>query len=185
MRLLVIEDDTDIAGNIGDYLSAAGHVVDFAYSGKAGLTVCADAEFDAILLDVNLPGLGGFDVCRRLRTDLGVSTPVIFITARGDITDRLAGFEAGGWDYLVKPFSLAELSARLNALQLRDTGADTLSVGDLTVDPGRRVMTSGTQSTPLPNIAFRLLTALMRAHPDALDRNALVTPIWEIGRAHV
>lgn len=178
MRLLIIEDDADIAGNIGDYLAARGHAVDFAYSGEAGLAAASDAAFDAILLDVNLPKRDGFAVCRTLRQDIGVTTPVVFLTARGDITDRLAGFEAGGWDYLVKPFSLAELSARLDALRLRDAPSGALRVGRLEIDAGARVMRASARSEPLANIALRILTALARAHPDAVSRADLVSAVW-------
>ena len=109
MRILLIEDDTDIAGNIADYLSRSGTVVDFAYDGDDGLRMARRGEHDVILLDVNLPGINGFELCRRLRQEEGVMTPVIFTTARGEIADTLEGFEAGGWDYLVKPFSLNTL----------------------------------------------------------------------------
>jgi DNA-binding response OmpR family regulator len=178
MRVLVVEDDADIAGNIGDFLAGRDAIVDFAYDGDDGLRQARRGGYDVILLDVNLPGVSGFDLCRQLRADASVQTPVIFTTARGEITDKLEGFEAGGWDYLVKPFSLAELGARIQALALRQSPQQALAAGALSFNPARRRLTVKGRTVHLPNIAFRLLTALMRAYPDAISREQLVTDIW-------
>lgn len=178
MRVLLVEDDADIAGNIGDFLESQDAIVDFAYDGDDGLRMASSETYDVILLDVNLPGVNGFDLCRRLRGEVGLQTPVIFTTARGEITDKLEGFEAGGWDYLVKPFSLAELAARIRALALRQMPETALSAGALNFNPHRRRLAIGGRAVHLPNIAFRLLTALMRAYPDAISREQLVIDIW-------
>jgi DNA-binding response OmpR family regulator len=178
LRLLLIEDDTDIAGNIADYLGRSGTMVDFAYDGNDGLRMAARAEHDVILLDVNLPGLNGFELCRRLREEHRVQTPVIFTTARGEVADTLEGFDAGGWDYLVKPFSLAELSARIRALTLRQSVDKDMIAGELSYNATRRRLTAGGRIVQLPNIAFRLLTAMLAAYPDAVGRDKLVRGIW-------
>jgi DNA-binding response OmpR family regulator len=178
MHLLLVEDDTDIAGNIADYLTGRGDIVDFAYDGEDGMRMATTRIYDIILLDVNLPGVNGFDLCRRLRTDEGIATPVIFITARAELSDKLEGFDAGGWDYLVKPFSLSELAARIKAFGLRTQTESSLEVGALSYEPQRRRLSLGDRPILLPNIAFRLLTTLMRAYPDAISREALIAEIW-------
>ena len=178
MQILLVEDDTDIAGNIIDFFSATGHVVDLAYDGEDGLTLAASGDHDVILLDVNLPGLDGFELCRRLRSEHGVQTPVIFTTARGDLDGKLQGFDSGGWDYLVKPFSLAELSARIRALGLRQTSGIALKVGALSYLPQARALSINDVPVYLPNIVFRLLTTLMSRYPEAVSRDRLVAAIW-------
>lgn len=119
LRVLVVEDHHDIAANIGDYLTAHAHVVAFAEDGPRGLAAAATREFDAIVLDVMLPGFDGFAFCSRLREELGRDTPVILLTARDKLTDKLAGFEVGADDYVTKPFALEELEARLLAVVRR------------------------------------------------------------------
>ena len=178
MQILLVEDDADIAGNITDFLTAGGHVVDIAYDGEDGLQLALAGDHDVVLLDVNLPGLSGFELCRRLRQEHGRQTPVVFTTARGDLDCKLEGFESGGWDYLVKPFSLAELAARIRALGLRQTGGAALQVGALRYQPQARSLAVRDTLVYLPNIVFRLLTTLMSRHPDAVSRERLVTAIW-------
>ena len=178
MRALLIEDDTDIAGNICDFLDREGVVVDIAYDGSDGLHIARQNRHDIILLDVNLPRMDGFALCRSLRETYGVHTPVIFITARGDLTDKLEGFDAGGWDYLVKPFPLSELWARIRAMSLRLDTPDALAVGQLRFQPHRRRLSVNDQVVHMPNIVFRILTALMAAYPDTLSRDALISSIW-------
>jgi len=178
MRILLIEDDVDIASNIADYLSSENIIVDFAYDGEDGLQQARTGQFDVILLDVNLPRINGFDLCRLLRTECGDLTPVIYTTARGDLVDRLEGFDVGGWDYLVKPFSLAELGARIRALTLRQLPDRPLRVGSLTFIPRLRRLCVDDRAIHLPNIAFRLLAALMQTFPDVLSRERLIAQIW-------
>tara|TARA_R110000868_G_scaffold235373_2_gene489286 strand:+ start:5473 stop:6147 length:675 start_codon:yes stop_codon:yes gene_type:complete len=178
MRVLLVEDDADIAGNIADYLSGSAHIVDIAYDGEDGLALAVSGDHDVILLDVNLPGVNGFELCRRLRSEHGLQTPVIFTTARGDLDGKLRGFDSGGWDYLVKPFSLAELSARIRALGLRQTGGSAVQVGALSYQPQARRLSIGDTPVYLPNIVFRLLTTLMSRYPEAVSRDRLVTAIW-------
>ncbi|WP_147695369.1 response regulator transcription factor, partial [Vogesella mureinivorans] len=116
MRILVIEDNTDIAANLGDYLEDRGHIVDFAADGVTGLHLAVVNEFDAIVLDLNLPGMDGLEVCRKLRQDARRQTPVLMLTARDALEQKLAGFDVGADDYLVKPFALQEVEARLTVL---------------------------------------------------------------------
>ena len=119
MKILVIEDNRDIAANIADYLEPRGHVLDFAATGPHGLQLALQEPHDAIVLDVNLPGLDGMTLCRRLRGEGRSAVPVLMLTARDQLEDKLEGFAAGVDDYLVKPFSVKELEVRLQALQRR------------------------------------------------------------------
>ena len=116
MRILIIEDNRDIAGNIADYLEPLGHELDFAADGITGLHLAVTRAFDVIVLDLSLPGIDGITLCRKLRHEARTATPVLMLTARDQLDDKLAGFSVGAEDYLVKPFSVKELEARLQAL---------------------------------------------------------------------
>src|SRR5215469_13244063 len=122
MRILVIEDNSDIAANIGDYLEEKGHVVDFAGDGVTGLHLAVVHDFDAIVLDLTLPGMDGLELCRKLRQEARRQTPVLMLTARDALDQKLAGFDSGADDYMVKPFALQELEARLAVLARRGKG---------------------------------------------------------------
>lgn len=177
MRLLLIEDDTDIAGNICDFLAARGHVVDWAYDGRSGRDQALAGGHDQLLVNVNLPGCDGFSLCRDLRAT-GDSRPVLFITARGEIEDKLSGFEAGAWDYLVKPFSLAELEARIRAAGLRSLPPSPIRFGPISWQPGRRLFVVEDKPLVLPNIAQTILASLIAAAPGIVPRDQLVSAIW-------
>ena len=132
MHLLLIEDNADLAANIGEYLNERGHVVDYAADGLTGLHLTAVNTYDVLVLDLNLPGLDGVSLCKRLREDARNPAPVLMLTARETERDKLTGFEAGADDYLTKPFSLPELHARLKALARRAAGVtEILRVADL------------------------------------------------------
>lgn len=138
MRVLIIEDDPAIAANPYDFLEARGHAVDAAGDGVTGLHLAVTGRFDAIVLDVGLPGIDGMTLCRRLREDAHNDTPVLVLTARDTLQDKLEGFARGADDYLVKPFALKEVEARLTALHKRRAGRVTdreLTVGEIVFDP--------------------------------------------------
>jgi len=180
MRILIVEDNLDIAGNLGDYLAARGHDVDYAVNGEEGLRLAVAGSFDAIVLDVNLPHMNGFEVCRRLRTEHFIGTPVLMLTARGALADKTLGFQAGAWDYVVKPFALEELELRLNALMLRQHPGDAkhLKLGDVVLDLGARMATREGRSLQLHNVSLRILEALMRASPNVVSRPELEYLLW-------
>jgi DNA-binding response OmpR family regulator len=135
MHILVIEDNRDLAANIGEYLESRDNVVDIAGDGVAGLRLAAANRYDAVILDLGLPGLDGLTLCRRLREEARCTVPVLMLTARDTLRDKLAGFEAGADDYLIKPFALAELHARVLALVRRAAGGgEILQVADLSFD---------------------------------------------------
>ena len=178
--VLLIEDHRDIAEMIYDYLESEGYAVDYADSGDAGLNFGSENHYDAIVLDVMLPGIDGYEVCRRLREESRVEAPVLMLTARDTLEDKLSGFESGADDYLVKPFDLEELGARLKALlrRQRRVDDDSLSVGDLTIDLKTHKVTRAGKTLTLTPIGKKILITLMQASPGVVDRKAIERSVW-------
>ena len=181
MRVLVVEDNQDLAANLYDYLEAKGHTVDSAPNGLTGLHLAVVNEYDAIILDLMLPGMDGLDVCRKLREEAGKDTPVLMLTARDTLDDKLAGFDSGADDYLVKPFALREMEARLKVLTRRHLGGSSrqvLRVANLSFDPGTLRARRGDRDIELPPIPLRLLEVLLRKSPRVVWRRELEQAIW-------
>jgi len=180
MRVLIIEDNPDIAANLGDYLEDHGHTVDFAGDGVTGLHLAVVNDFDAIVLDLALPGMDGLEVCRKLRGDAGKDTPVLMLTARDRLEDKLAGFETGADDYLVKPFELQEVEARLNVLSSRGRRRvqRELNVGDLFFNLDTLSVSRSEQEIYLNPIGLKLLQCLMESSPNVVSRNELEMEVW-------
>ena len=180
MRVLIIEDNPDIAANLGDYLEDHGHKVDFAGDGITGLHLAVVNDFDSIVLDLALPGMDGLDVCRKLRSEAGKDTPVLMLTARDRLEDKLAGFETGADDYLVKPFELQEVEARLNVLAGRGRRRNTreLKVGDLKYNLDTLNVNRGDEDIYLNPIGLKLLHCLMEASPNVVSRAELEMEVW-------
>jgi DNA-binding response OmpR family regulator len=181
MRILIIEDDRAIASNLYDYLEARGHVVDAAQDGVTGLHLAVTHEFDAILLDLSLPGMNGLVLCRKLRENAGRDTPVLMLTARDTLEDKLQGFAQGADDYLVKPYQLREVEARLLALHKRHSGRvinQTLRAGDLSFDPqSLRVEFAGAM-VKLPPKGLRLLEIMLSSPNKVWTRAELENAAW-------
>lgn len=180
MHILIIEDNPDIAANLGDYLEDRGHTVDFAGDGVTGLHLAVVNDFDAIVLDLALPGMDGLDVCRKLREDAGKDTPVLMLTARDRLEDKLTGFETGADDYLVKPFALQEVEARLDVLSRRGRHRRnrTLQVGDLKFNVDTLTVHRGQTEIELNPIGLKLLRCLMEASPNVVTRAELEKEVW-------
>jgi two-component system OmpR family response regulator len=180
MRLLVIEDDVKMAALLRRGLSEEGSAVDVARTGEDGVWMAAATEYDAVVLDVMLPGIDGFEACRRMR-DEGVWAPVLLLTARDSVEDRVAGLDGGADDYLTKPFSFAELSARLRALvrRGRPERPPVLTAGDLTLDPATRQAKRGDTEISLSAKEFALLEAFMRRPGEVLTRLDLLEHAWD------
>ena len=179
--ILLIEDHRDIAELVFDYLEQRGFTVDYAVDGKSGLRLGLDHDYDAVVLDVMLPGLDGLDVCRRLRQQGRCAAPVLMLTARDTLADKLAGFDCGADDYLVKPFDLAELEARLRSLIRRRRGGavtDLLQVGDLSFDTRTFKVARGGRELTLTPIGLKILKLLMQESPAVVDRRAIERAIW-------
>ncbi len=194
MRILLIEDDADVAANIADYLAPRDVAVDFAYDGVSGLHWAVTESYDVIILDVMLPGIDGYSLCRRLRHDARMTTPILMLTARDELADKVEGFESGTDDYLVKPFALPELYHRLLALERRAGGLQDggLRVSDLTYDPNSGKVERANQTLKLSRLDLKLLIALMRASPHFISREQLEVQVWgdehisdDIVRAHI
>ena len=177
---LVIEDNPDIASNIGDYLSDRGNVVDFAGDGITGLHLAVVNDYECIVLDLMLPGMDGLEVCRKLRQEARKHTPVLMLTARDALTQKLAGFETGADDYMVKPFALQELEARIQVLVRRSKPqqARVLQVADLAYNLDTLVVTRQGKSIQLNPIALKILQCLMEASPSVVTRQELEMRVW-------
>jgi two-component system OmpR family response regulator len=181
VRVLVVEDEPKMARLLKRGLTEEGHAADVAPTGEEALWMARAREYDAIVLDVMLPGLDGFAVCSKLRAD-GVWTPVLFLTARDGVRDRVEGLDTGADDYLVKPFSFAELLARLRALTRRapHERPSVLEVGGLKLDPAtRRAWRDGTE-LDLSAKEFSLLALFMRRAGDTLTRTELLDGAWDM-----
>jgi two-component system OmpR family response regulator len=180
MRVLVVEDELKMAGLIRRGLVEEGHAADVASTGEDALWMAQAHPYEAIVLDVMLPSLSGFETCRRLRNS-GVWAPVLMLTARDAVEDRVAGLDAGADDYLAKPFSFAELLARLRALARRG-GVERpaeLEVGDLRLDPASRRAWRGGQEIALSPKEFALLETFMRRPGQVLSRLQLLEHAWD------
>jgi two-component system OmpR family response regulator len=181
MRVLVVEDEARMASVITRSLSRAGLAADTIARGEDALWMARAVDYDAIVLDVMLPGISGFETCRRLRAD-GVWSPVLMLTAREAVEDRVAGLDSGADDYLVKPFALAELHARLRSLARRGQPERpaVLAAGDLHLDPARHTVHRGDTPIELSSKEFALLHTLMRRLGEVLTRLDLLEHAWDI-----
>jgi len=179
MRVLVVEDELKLAGLLRQGLEDEGLGVDVATTGEQAVTSALATEYDAILLDVVLPGWDGFEVCRRLRQE-EVWSPTLMLTARGDVESRVRGLDSGADDYLVKPFSFDELLARLRALVRRAVAPrpPVIEVDDLRLDPGARRVWRGQTEVELTAREFALLETLMRRPGQVLSRFELLEHVW-------
>ena len=180
MRVLIVEDDIRMAAAIRRGMQAEGIAADVATRGEDAIWMVAASEFDAVVLDVMLPGIDGFETCRRLRED-GVWAPIIMLTARDSVEDRVQGLDQGADDYLIKPFSLAELLARLRALARRGPveRPSVIKVGDLRLDPATQRAWRGEEEIPLTAKEFSLMETFMRRPGEVLSRLHLLEHAWD------
>lgn len=186
MRVLIIEDNRDLASNMFDFLEAKGHVVDAAGDGITGMHLALVNQYDVIVLDLMLPGMDGITLCRKLREEGGKDTPVLMITARDSLDDKIAGLEAGADDYLVKPAELREIELRLRVL-LRRSGEHAqkqkkMVLEDLSIDPLTYTVRRGDKVIELPPIPFKILEMLMSRSPQVVNRNDIEHAVWGEGR---
>lgn len=179
MQLLLIEDNADLAASISDFLESQGWAADWAADGDHARHLLAEGGYDAIVLDLMLPGIDGLQLARWLREERQDNTPMLILTARDTLDDKLAGFSAGADDYLVKPFSLLELQARLQALLQRGRrAAGELRVADLSLDLDTLEARRGERRLQLTPTGRRLLTVLLRESPGVVSRAALTRALW-------
>lgn len=180
MRLLVVEDDVKMASLLKRGLERDGYAVDVENTGEDALWAGREFPYDAVVLDAMIPPPDGFEVCRQLREE-GKWMPVLMLTARHAVDDRVRGLDAGADDYLAKPFSFAELLARLRAVLRRDVGERpvVLEAGDLSLDPASRAVNRGRHSIDLSAREFSLLELLLRRKGDVLSRTEIIEHVWD------
>ena len=180
MRVLVVEDEGRMAALLQRGLQEEGYAVDLAATGEDGIWLATENAYDAVLLDVLLPDLDGFEVCRRLR-DAGRWAPILMLTARDAVPDRVNGLDAGADDYLTKPFAYPELLARLRAVIRRGPHERpaAISVGDLSLDPATKEVRRGVRQVPLTHKEFALLEYFMRYAGEVLTRTQILEHVWD------
>lgn len=179
MQLLIVEDNKDILANLADYLSLKGYVVDCAEDGLTGLHLAATQHYDLIILDVMLPGMNGYTLCEHLRKNAKSTTPVIMLTARDALDDRLAGFKAGADDYLLKPFAMSELAARVEAVLSRTKSRlQRLQVADLIYDLETLEVHRDGVLLKLNPIGLKLLAFLMERSASVVKRELIERALW-------
>jgi len=179
LRILLIEDQRDIAANIWDFLEFRGFVMDHAADGATGLRMAMDGGYDVVVLDLGLPKLDGLDLCRKLR-EAGRDTPVLMLTARDTLEDKLTGFAQGADDYLVKPFAMKELEARIRALYRRGRlqHGEVLRIADLILDPVNQQVERSGQALTLTRAGFVLLELLLQRSPHLVRHADLAHALW-------
>lgn len=180
-KILVIEDNPDIVANIYAFFEPKGFELDNAHNGYSGLTLASNNRYDVILLDVMLPGMNGTQLCKKLREELHDKTPVLMLTARDTILDKVAGFDSGADDYLVKPFSLVELESRIKALIRRHQDShceQSLNVGGLCLNIEEHTVVREGKSLKLTPTGFKILQILMSASPRMVSKNELEEKVW-------
>ncbi|MBD3643571.1 MAG: response regulator transcription factor [Alcanivorax sp.] len=181
LSILLVEDHRQLAQTVVEFLEQEGATVDYAGNTSLARELVQEHHYDLMLLDVMLPGEDGYSFCQYLRKDLSLDLPVIFMTARDQLEDKLEGFDRGGDDYIVKPFALPELAARVSALirrQRKEVTANTLQVADLELDPARQEVRRNGQLLKLSPTAFRILRILMRESPRVVSREQLEHELW-------
>ncbi len=179
--ILLVEDNRQIAEMVGEYLERRGYALDFASDGTTGYRLASSNSYDVIVLDLMLPGMDGLALCRRLRDEAKKSTPVLMLTARDTLNDKLVGLDAGADDYLVKPFEIRELEARIRALIRRDrkqVSAQILKVGGLVLDTATLQVTREGQTLSVSPIGLKLLAILMRESPRVISRRDIEREVW-------
>lgn len=180
MLVLLVEDDRDLAASVMEYLESDGYECDHASDGKAALELVQTQAYAAIVLDVNLPRMDGFALCKAMR-EAGVATPCLMLTARDSLIDKLTGFHSGTDDYLVKPFDMAELSARVGALSLRGRHIQQLAVADLVIDLAARTASRRGRLLSLSGREWDVLVHLARKSPGVVSREQLEDLLWPNG----
>ena len=181
LSVLLVEDHRQLAQTVVEFLEQEGATVDYAGNTSLARELVQEHHYDLMLLDVMLPGEDGYSFCQYLRKELALDLPVIFMTARDQLEDKLEGFDRGGDDYIVKPFALPELAARVSALirrQRKEVTANTLQVADLQLDPARQEVRRDGQLLKLSPTAFRILRILMRESPKVVSREQLEHELW-------
>ncbi len=180
-NVLLIEDHADIAEMVCDYLENREYIVDYAADGITGLHLAVSNQYDAVILDLMLPGMDGLDVCQKIRDDARNDVPIIMLTARDTLDDKISGLDRGADDYLIKPFAIQELEARIRSLIRRHSGdikKEMITVGDLSIDTSTLKVKRADKELLITPIGLRILSVLMRASPAVVSRRELERQVW-------
>lgn len=180
LYILVVEDQQSIAQNIANFMESKGHVLDFATQGAQGLELALTNHYDLVILDLNLPIMDGLEVCKQLREKANHHVPIIMLTARDSIEDKVSGFTVGADDYLTKPFSLDELEVRCFALSRRHLlqTSDILTFDKLVIDRKRQIVKRDEKKLELHTMGYRILSILVEAYPQVVSRSVLSQKLW-------
>lgn len=180
LNILLVEDQLSLAQNIAQYMEAKGHSFDFASNGKQGCELALTEPYDLVILDLNLPGMDGLEICQQLRAKSERHIPILMLTARDSLDDKVAGFGVGADDYLTKPFQLQELEVRCIALSRRHLlqTNNTLTLGPLKIDRKRKQVFREQQALPLHAMGYKILTILAEAYPQVVSRSQLLAKLW-------
>lgn len=179
--VLLIEDHADIAEMVGAYLENREYIIDYAADGITGLHLAVSNRYDAIILDLMLPGMDGLEVCKKIRDDAKSDVPIIMLTARDTLDDKISGLDKGADDYLIKPFAIQELEARVRSLIRRYSGdikKEIISVGELSIDTSTLKVQRGDKELAITPIGLKILSVLMRASPAVVSRRELERQVW-------
>jgi DNA-binding response OmpR family regulator len=181
VKILLIEDDLDIAASIAEYLEYQAMNVDFAYSVQQAKSLLAQVTFDLIIMDVNLPDGNGIQLCRELKQESQIKQPILFLTAKGLLEDKLEAFDSGAVDYMVKPFSMQELCARIKALgaHIKSQEQFEVAVGNLSICVQTSLVQYGSKQIQLHHVGSKILLALMRSHPKPITTERLCSIVWQ------
>ena len=180
LHVLLVEDEANIAKNIAEYMEHKGHIFDFAMRGDQGLDLALESYYDLVILDLNLPAMDGLEVCRTLREKADRHIPILMLTARDSIDDKVSGFQVGADDYLTKPFSLQELEVRCLALSRRHRlqTSDQLTLGPVVIDRRRKTVSRDGVALAVSTMGFKILTILAEAYPQVVSRSELTQKLW-------
>ncbi len=180
MKVLIVDDSHNVVETIADYLELEGIVIDCAYHGEAALQLVSDNHYDVIIMDIMMPKMDGLSAVKRMREELFCNTPVLFLTAKDRLEDKIAGFQSGGDDYLLKPFALQELSIRLHALAVRGPRQDigNLSYGDISVNTRTGQTQRAGRTIKISHIQLKILKTLLRQAPAVVSRQQVISSVW-------
>ncbi|GIU37900.1 response regulator transcription factor [Shewanella schlegeliana] len=180
MKVLIVDDSHNLAETIADYLELEGMVIDCAYHGEAAINLVSENSYDVIIMDIMMPKIDGITAVRKLREELYCNTPILFLTAKDSLDDKVAAFKAGGDDYLLKPFAMEELSLRLHALSNRGPRQDigTLSFADININTQTNIVTRAGQSIKLSRTQLKILKVLIKRAPGVVSRQDVCDAVW-------
>lgn len=179
--VLLVEDHAELAATTGEFLELCGYIVDYASDGTTGFNLATENDYDALILDVMLPGLNGYEICRKVRQEVGSDIPVLMLTARDQLKDKLEGFDTGADDYLIKPFDFEELDARLKSIIKRHKGGfntKPLKIHDLELDLKTMQVTRAGKNLKLSPTGLQILKILMRRSPELVTREEIERELW-------